>query len=68
MIKWKKPSGLEIETNDEPATVEYCESLGWKRSKGRKPQAEPVEPQAEPVEPSAEELQAEAPRRRPPAG
>ena len=30
-ITWTKPSGLEITTNDEPATVAYCESLGWER-------------------------------------
>lgn len=30
-ISWTKPSGLEIVTNDMPATVEYCESLGWER-------------------------------------
>jgi len=28
-MKWIKPSGLEIETNNEKATIEYCESLGW---------------------------------------
>lgn len=33
MIKWIKPSGVEIETNDLEATVAYCESLGWKRAK-----------------------------------
>ena len=35
-IKWVKPNGNEIETNGEKATVAYCESLGWKRKKGRK--------------------------------
>lgn len=34
-IKWVKPSGVEIETNDMPETVAYCESLEWKRKKGR---------------------------------
>lgn len=29
-MKWKKPSGLEIETNDQPATIAKAESLGWK--------------------------------------
>jgi len=29
-MKWVKPSGQEIETNDNPATVKHCESLGWK--------------------------------------
>lgn len=32
MIKWIKPNGNEIETNDEKATIEYCESLGWERA------------------------------------
>ena len=29
-MKWIKPSGLEIETNDEAATVAKAESLGCK--------------------------------------
>lgn len=29
-MKWIKPNGTEIETNDMKATVEYCKSLGWK--------------------------------------
>lgn len=37
MIKWVKPSGLKIETNDMDETVEYCKSLGWKKANGRKP-------------------------------
>ena len=35
-MRWKKPSGLEIETNDDKETVEYCESLGWERVKETK--------------------------------
>lgn len=35
-IKWTKPSGLKIVTNDMDVTVEYCESLGWKRDNGKK--------------------------------
>ncbi len=31
LIKWKKPNGTKIETNDMTATVVKCESLGWKR-------------------------------------
>lgn len=30
-IKWTKPSGTVITTNDRPETVEYCKSLGWKK-------------------------------------
>lgn len=29
MIKWKKPSGTVIETNDAEATLEAARSLGW---------------------------------------
>lgn len=29
-IKWIRPSGEEIETNDSNATVDYCVSLGWR--------------------------------------
>ena len=31
MIKWEKPSGVEIKTNSLSETVAYAESLGWKR-------------------------------------
>ena len=34
---WVKPNGTEIETNDNKATIEYCESLGWKEKVVRKP-------------------------------
>ena len=36
-IKWTKVNGMKIETNDKDATVEYCESLGWKKENGKKP-------------------------------
>ena len=39
-IKWKKPNGNEIETNDRPATVKYCESLGWEKGKHTKAKQE----------------------------
>lgn len=33
---WIKPNGIEIETDDSPATIEYAKSLGWKeKSKGK---------------------------------
>lgn len=32
-MKWIRPSGLEIETNDLEETVKYCKSLGWKEKK-----------------------------------
>lgn len=40
-IVWTRPSGTQIETNARQETIEYCESLGWKRDepkkRGRKP-------------------------------
>lgn len=38
-MKWIRPSGSEIETNDEPLTVEHCKSLGWKEAKKPKKKA-----------------------------
>ncbi len=32
-MKWLKDNGDKIETNDLPATVEHCKSLGWKEDK-----------------------------------
>jgi hypothetical protein len=37
-MKWIKPNGQEIETNDRPETIEHCESIGWKEA--RKPAKE----------------------------
>lgn len=28
-MKWLKPSGKEIETNDFDETIKFCKSLGW---------------------------------------
>lgn len=44
-MKWIKPSGVEVETNDMPETITYCRSLGWQevsedeapRRRGRPP-------------------------------
>ena len=36
MIKWKRPSGTIIETNDDPATIAKCESMGWTQVKAAK--------------------------------
>ncbi len=33
-ITWKKSNGNKMETNDEKATVDYCESLNWERIGG----------------------------------
>ena len=32
MITWIKPSGLEIETGENEATIKMAESLGWERA------------------------------------
>ena len=37
MIKWMRPSGTEIETNDHPDTVAEAKRLGWKKAVKRKP-------------------------------
>ena len=35
-MKWIKDNDQEIETNDLPATIEKCESMGWKPAKAAK--------------------------------
>jgi len=35
-MKWTKPNGTSVETNDAPETVEYCKSLGWAEAKPRR--------------------------------
>lgn len=35
-MKWIKPNGNTIEANDNKATIEYAESLGWKRATVKK--------------------------------
>ena len=30
-MKWIRPSGVELETNDRDVTIKYLESLGFKR-------------------------------------
>lgn len=32
-MKWIKPNGTEIETNDDEETVKYCQQLGWEKKK-----------------------------------
>jgi len=36
MTIWIKPSGKEININDNEATVKYVKSLNWKKKVGRK--------------------------------
>lgn len=34
-ITWVRPSGREITTVHNPATIEYAKSLGWKRQNAK---------------------------------
>ncbi len=40
-MKWTRPSGTEIETNDEKSTIEACEKMGWKELKEKAAKKEP---------------------------
>lgn len=60
---WKKPSGLEIETNDLKGVKEYCESLNWvlvpekrKRRTKQEMEADKSQPQNESVIPEDKDL------------
>jgi len=44
---WIKDNGDEIELNDLPATVEYCESLGWKKKEEKKKSGRPKKEEKE---------------------
>ena len=39
-MKWIRPSGVPIETNDLPETIAYAKEHGWKEDKP-KPKAKP---------------------------
>lgn len=43
MIKWVKPSGVTIETNDTEYSVREAHALGWKRIDDAKPEQKPAE-------------------------
>lgn len=47
-MKWTKPNGTVIKTNDTKETIAYCESLGWKVEKV-KPVEEPKTDCPEPL-------------------
>ena len=40
-IVWVRPSGREITTVNNPDTIEYAKSLGWKRRQAVKAQTKP---------------------------
>jgi len=46
-IKWIKPSGVEIQTNDREETIKYCESLGWEREGEKKKPGRPPKDRSE---------------------
>jgi hypothetical protein len=47
-IKWKRPSGSELETRDTDEIREYAAQHGWKEVKKTKPKPKPkVEAEAE---------------------
>ena len=31
IIRWERPTGMVLDTNDSQDTIDYAESLGWKR-------------------------------------
>ena len=39
MIKWKRPSGSTIETNETDATIKHAVESGWERVKPKKNKA-----------------------------
>lgn len=48
-MRWIRPTGSEIETNDLPETVEACEKMGWKRAdKPERKDEEPVKRRGRP--------------------
>jgi len=47
MIKWVKPNGNEVETNDLKASIEAAEALGWKRAEEAKKRGRPANPDKE---------------------
>lgn len=32
-MKWVKPNGNKIETNDDLATIRFCKKMGWEQEK-----------------------------------
>jgi hypothetical protein len=57
-MKWEKPNGSVIETNDLPDTIEAAKKLGWKqevKSVSSEPSPEEQEVKSVSSEPSPEE-------------
>lgn len=56
MTQWTKPNGNVMETNDNKATIEYLESLGWTRNAAVDAGVEPLPENADPMPATVEEL------------
>lgn len=61
-IKWKKPSGVELESNDSPETIKACEALGWEQIGQEAPQDDPPGPDETPDEAEDEEAPEDGPQ------
>jgi hypothetical protein len=46
MIKWEKPNGQIVETNEREETIAAAKENGWKRAKAKKESAK-IEPKEE---------------------
>ena len=45
MIKWIKKDGREIETNEQPASIEAALKLGWKKADSEQKDTKPKKPE-----------------------
>ena len=48
-MKWNKPNGAILTSNDSKETIAYCEKLGLKRAKRKYTKKEPPPEVADPV-------------------
>ena len=46
-MRWRKPNGMEIEINEQPANLEIAERLGWKPVP-QIPESQILDPKPEP--------------------
>ncbi len=42
-MKWIKPNGVEIESNDRPGSIEMAKKAGWKPVKSNQPKQGNIE-------------------------
>lgn len=62
-MKWIKPNGTKIETNDEPATLEYGRKHGWKEQFEDTEMEEDTDKHPESPEPDEPDEDAPEPRK-----